>query len=72
MSLAAKVVTISILLILTTGCSQPSQRFVPVPDGGLALDTKTGRYCFPRPVSPVANSPLSQIPLCYDLYKGKA
>ncbi|MGA3161336.1 MAG: hypothetical protein ABSC77_08965 [Terracidiphilus sp.] len=58
-----KILPIFLLLIAATGCCQPYQRFIPAQDG-VALDTKTGRYCYPGP----KNNPTT-LPLCYDLYK---
>jgi hypothetical protein len=51
------------------GCKSQQQRFVPIGDGLLALDTKTGRRCLtvlPSEVSG-AKDP-SNGPYCYDLY----
>lgn len=55
----------------------PNQRFVPAlqPEGlvegafarDFALDSKTGQLCLTRPFA--ADSPISKLPLCLDLYK---
>jgi hypothetical protein len=67
-----KALPIFLLLIALTGCCRSYQRFVSVPEGFYALDTKTGRACNPFPNDP-KNFPefASRLPLCYDLYKGK-
>ncbi len=59
-----KILLLSLLLIVAVGCSRPIQRFAPLPDG-LALDTKTGRDCKADPHAG------NNLPLCYDLFKGK-
>lgn len=59
-----KISLLCLLLLVAAGCSKPVQRFVPLPDG-LALDTKTGRECRADPHA------INNLPLCYDLYKGK-
>lgn len=70
-----------LLALLLQGCTeltqappppaspQPYQRFVPVAasDRDFALDTKTGQLCKTWNWS-IANSPLSSLPQCIELY----
>ena len=58
-----KLLLCCLIIIVITGCCGSYQRFVSV-EVGIALDTKTGRYC-----NPAANSP-NALTLCFDLYKG--
>jgi hypothetical protein len=59
-----KILPISLLLILAAGCGRSYQRFIPA--SGALVDTKTGRLCDGSP-----QHDIKELPLCYDLYKGK-
>jgi hypothetical protein len=61
-----KIPLLSLLLLGVAGCSKPIQRFVPLGDNAV-LDTKTGRACNPYS----AKTGPVQLPLYYDLFKGK-
>jgi hypothetical protein len=64
-----KVLPIFLPLIFVVGCGRPYQRFIPASGSVTAIlvDTKTGRLCDGS--SP--QHPIGDLPLCYDLYKGK-
>ncbi len=62
-----KSVAVFLILITLSGCGHPSQRFVPVGEGGMALDTKTGQQCFSLPKKELTDP--GNFPYCYDLYK---
>jgi glucose dehydrogenase len=60
------------LLLLVTGCSQQTQRFIPFveDDTILALDTKTGQTCASYKDTTIAKDG-TPMPYCVDLYNSK-
>jgi len=64
-----KILATLLLLIVAVGCERPYQRFIPAPTSGptVLVDTKTGRLCDGGPPPQT----FKELPLCYDLYKGK-
>ncbi len=60
-----------LVLALLSGCSsKPYQRFVPVGDGALALDTKTGQQCWAIPKATEGDQVQNSHGIyCVDLYR---